>query len=180
MTRAPRIKLGTTGHFVSLFATLLVFAATLTAPNPLAAESWGMAIDLEKSQNGPFPLLQRKFIDPKIMDSLCRDGDGCTISLKIDGPGGVLAKTEWVFLSAFSPAYTTSTTINEPPFLDGDGLDRYLALVQRTDPQPAVGCGLTDEDDGPGNHDTKPGFGLTFWENGAGTGEWVCILAIRD
>src|SRR5436190_305693 len=131
---------------------LLALVGALATAETLAAGNYGLAIDFEHSQGGPFPLSQHKFLDPSVIDSLCRDGDGCTISLKVDGSGGVQATTEWIFLSAFSPTYTTTTTLNEPPFVDGDGLDRYLAVVQFKIMGPQfsqIACGLTDEDDNP-------------------------------
>lgn len=180
--------------------TVVVVTATGVVPaapaDVLNLSGLGQVLDLTLTTGNLWqPLNNDKMVE------LCRDHDGCTLRLKIDGPDGIVSTVETVYLSGYSLKFTTTTTVNgepPPPFIDGDGTVVALAQVVTEDDDGIAGCAVTDEDD----FDKLPvdlgeGFGMRFVVQGkivppppeaqetldpppSPIGIWVCILHIDD
>ena len=161
---------------------LVVMAATAGSLNAAGLDKsapYTVTLDLT---GGPADKLQP--LDENEVVARCRDANGCTIWLKIDGPAGLKTDVSRLALSGYSLSYR-STSIQgmaDRPFVDADNLPQILAQAQIVTPKGTVSCAVTDLDrhpDGSAADDTE-GFLVDAHASAPNLGENTCVVSIVD
>lgn len=116
-----------------------------------------------------------KVLDLDVLIDLCRDEDGCDVSLKgEDSGGGLVSGHRHLFMS--ESALNVWQTVEESPtkHTDGSALDRVMEIEAST-PTFTL-CGMYDADDGTGT-DYQPGFLLS---GSSFVSTFSCTLVVSD
>lgn len=163
-------RTGVRGCSVVSAAMALVLAAvgSLAAGEWTSVSRYGATGDLTATTGEAFHVL-----DLAALVDRCRDHDGCTMTLKMDGPAGIEIATQKVFLSEHSLQYGTS--INATVRADNNVLREALIEVSSAN----AGCSITDADDQNSLLDTNEGFSLHFFVD-TQDAAWICALHVED
>ena len=167
-------------HARLAIATLIL---TVTVAHRLAAadqpKPYFVMIDLSKE---PFPAIKRVSLDESKIVALCRTDAGCKMQLKMSGTSGPYGAVEMVVLSKTDLGYTSTTTWYPPPppKVDGDGVNRFLAVVrEQVSPSNNLAtCYVSDQENEGNFRDVREGFMLEMDITGPAVGLTACGLEI--
>ncbi len=162
---------------------LVWVAMALASAGAASAADEPYVMKMPVTPTGPFPYEEYKALDESAIVRLCRDDDGCTLSLKMDGPGNLLTATERIYLSSFSLRYTTTLPnhdIQDGPYVDGDHHNQVLAYTQTKSAAGIVSCDVTDQDDNQTHLDLMEGFTIHIIATAPNLGTTTCVLTIFD
>lgn len=106
-------------------------------------------------------------VDPVPFDALCRDDDGCTVSIRLEGPSVMSGASTRLFLSA-DPRWSANGATHS----DGDGNVDYPLDVDLPDNH----CFLSDADVFIGD----PEIGFALWSQSNNVLLPTCVMVLED
>lgn len=167
----PRHPRWTSVAFLVLTAT----AGALDAASVNKGNPYSVTLDLSGDATDKFQQL-----DENEVVARCRDLDGCTVWVKIDGPAGIRLDIERLYLSAYSLSYTTSGRVGtSPPLVDADKISQVVGRAHLQTAKGFAQCDFADID-APATGDVSEGFSLRGVTTAANLGATVCLVSIVD